>query len=131
MFEAERMKCFDSMTFYDETDFDGEYWGKYKDRFSGRGYGYWTWKPYFIKRKLSEVRDGDVVVYADAGCILLEKNRRRLLEWAARARYSPSGVLSMCYGPYYEKNWTKGDVFKYVDENYGHGRVNIYGEDAV
>ena len=121
MFEAERMKCFDSVTFYDETDFDVEYWEKYKDRFRGRGYGYWTWKPYFIKKKLSEVQDGDVVVYADAGCMMLEKNRVRLLEWVARARYSQSGVLNPCYGPYYEKNWTKGDVFKYVDDNYGHG----------
>ena len=126
MFEAERMRCFDSVTFYDETDFDREYWKKYGERFKGRGYGYWTWKPYFISRKLSEIPEGDVVVYADAGCMLLEKNRRRLLEWIATARYSQSGVLSPCYGPYRERNWSKGDVYKYVDENYNHGEKDIY-----
>ena len=58
--------------------------------------------------------------------MLLEKNRRRLLEWIATARYSQSGVLSPCYGPYRERNWSKGDVYKYVDENYNHGEKDIY-----
>lgn len=33
-----------------------------------RGYGFWLWKPYIIKTFLDKLREGDVLVYADAGC---------------------------------------------------------------
>lgn len=33
-----------------------------------RGGGYWVWKPYIIKATLDKCSDGDIVIYADAGC---------------------------------------------------------------
>lgn len=33
-----------------------------------RGGGYWFWKPYVILTALQEMNDGDILVYADAGC---------------------------------------------------------------
>jgi hypothetical protein len=32
-----------------------------------RGVGYWLWKPYFIDRELKKMKDGDILIYADAG----------------------------------------------------------------
>lgn len=32
-----------------------------------RGYGYWLWKPYFIDRELKKMKDGDYLIYCDAG----------------------------------------------------------------
>jgi hypothetical protein len=32
-----------------------------------RGFGFWAWKPYLIDRKVDSLRDGDVLVYLDAG----------------------------------------------------------------
>ena len=36
-----------------------------------RGAGYWLWKPYFINKVLTNVNDGDIVFYVDAGNIFL------------------------------------------------------------
>jgi hypothetical protein len=32
-----------------------------------RGFGFWAWKPYLINRKIDSLRDGDVLLYLDAG----------------------------------------------------------------
>jgi hypothetical protein len=32
-----------------------------------RGAGYWLWKPYIIYRELYGARDGDIIIYTDAG----------------------------------------------------------------
>ena len=32
-----------------------------------RGAGYWLWKPYFILKSLSNLKDGDVLFYSDCG----------------------------------------------------------------
>lgn len=32
-----------------------------------RGCGYWLWKPYFIDRELKKMKDGDYLIYCDAG----------------------------------------------------------------
>lgn len=33
-----------------------------------RGAGYWMWKPYIINDALNRADEGDIIVYADAGC---------------------------------------------------------------
>ena len=35
-----------------------------------RGGGYWVWKPYIVYQTLNLCKDGDIIVYADAGCTL-------------------------------------------------------------
>lgn len=32
-----------------------------------RGCGYWLWKPYLIDRELKKMKDGQILIYADAG----------------------------------------------------------------
>lgn len=34
---------------------------------AGRGYYWWTWKPYIIYKTLCEMEDGDILFYCDAG----------------------------------------------------------------
>lgn len=41
-----------------------------------RGGGFWVWKPYVIWEILQKYDEGDIVVYADAGCCL-----RKSMEW--------------------------------------------------
>ncbi len=33
-----------------------------------RGFGYWCWKPFIILKTLENIKDGDILVYADIGC---------------------------------------------------------------
>lgn len=128
IYEAERTKIFDSIKFYTEKDFDdefmsrcGEYFKTYK-----RGYGYWSWKPYIIRKELQKMNDGDVVVYADSGCMFVQKNRKILRDWIKRVHNAESGVLSPCYGPYIEHDWTRGDLYQYINEKYNKDNVDIF-----
>lgn len=36
-----------------------------------KGAGYWLWKPYFIKKTIEKIDNGDIVFYVDAGNIFL------------------------------------------------------------
>ena len=35
-----------------------------------RGAGYWIWKPYIILRTMTEMEDGDLLMYSDAGVLI-------------------------------------------------------------
>lgn len=39
--------------------------------YNNKGGGFWLWKPYVIDKVLSEIDEGDIVVYSDAGSELL------------------------------------------------------------
>lgn len=126
-YEADSMGCFNGVECYTEKDFNKDYWEKYKEHFNGtRGYGYWSWKPYFLKKKLSEMNDGDIVVYADTGCMLLKDNVDELRKWFGIAYNSPSGILSPCFGPYLEHEWTRYDLYDYINKTYNENNIDIF-----
>lgn len=128
-FECEEMGIFDSVDFYTEKDIDKEYMEKYGDHFSPkykRGYGYFSWKPYIIKKKLEEIKDGDTIVYADCGCILQARNRNGLKKWIELSSNSESGILSPCYGPYIEHDWTRADLYDFINKTYNKENIDIF-----
>lgn len=47
-----------------------EFWRKHGAFISAhpRGLGYWLWKPFLISRALSDIPEGDFLIFADAGC---------------------------------------------------------------
>jgi hypothetical protein len=44
-----------------------------------RGYGFWIWKSYLVKWIADQLSDGDLLIYADAGCRLSDVRRMNLL----------------------------------------------------
>lgn len=77
-----------------------------------RGYGYWKWKSYLVKKVLETLNMGDIIIYADAGCIFNAKAEKRLLYYIERVKNSNSGLLVFSQD-YIEKDWTKADCFNY------------------
>jgi hypothetical protein len=84
---------------------------------NSRGFGYWLWKPAIIKDKLSSIRVGDYIIYADVGCeinsyheakkIIFEMELKNLpILWSPN---SPRGYGIKTYGAE-EKKWTKQDL---------------------
>ena len=70
--EAKSVNVFHSITLYTDKDLkeDHFFWsncGEFIEK-NRRGYGYWCWKSYVIFKKLKELDDGEILVYADAGC---------------------------------------------------------------
>lgn len=125
--EAENMHIFDHIYVGDERILESWYLKKYKDRWSERGFGYWQWKPYLIRRVMDRMEEGDYLVYADAGCTLNPNGIPRLREYLQMVTTSPCGVLGFDQH-FREADWSKADLLNYFnaleDDNYlNHGQV--------
>lgn len=81
---------------------------------NARGYGYWLWKSYLVKRQLELMNDADILVYADAGCVVNAAGVPRLIEYFKLARQSPNGIVSFQMD-HLECAYTKMDVFDHFD----------------
>ena len=112
--EAKDMGVFNSILGFTDKDLkeDFSFWNKHGQFIENnkRGYGYWIWKPYLTKKTIEKINKNDIIVYADAGCVLNKKGRSRLLEYINMAKNSDSGIISFELG-HYEKEWTKMDIF--------------------
>ena len=59
---------------YGPSDIDKEFKDKYSEILSAkRGNGYWLWKPYFINKTLSKMREGEYLIYSDSGMCYIRK----------------------------------------------------------
>jgi hypothetical protein len=70
--QANSTKLFDTTKMFTDVDLraDIEFWkqhGEFIQR-NRRGYGYWLWKPYIIKKTMDAMSDGDILLYLDCGC---------------------------------------------------------------
>lgn len=111
--EAEEMHFFDHIYVGDEKMLEPWYFEKYKDRWSERGFGYWQWKSYLIRRVMDRMEEGDFLVYADAGCTLNSRGIPRLKEYLHMVEENPCGVLGFDQH-FREAEWTKADLFDYL-----------------
>lgn len=59
---------FDEVVSFSIKDIDREFLEKNIRILSQpRGAGYWLWKPYFIKKTLDRMNEGDLLAYSDSG----------------------------------------------------------------
>src|SRR6266568_1851483 len=64
---------FDEVISYSPLDIDKNFLDKNKNVLKQkRGNGYWLWKPYFIKRGLETLKDGDFLFYCDSGSFFIK-----------------------------------------------------------
>ena len=116
--EALSLNVFDKVIVYTENDFDENYLEKHGEFMKkNRGYGFWMWKSYFVKKTMEEMDDEDILVFADCGCHLVNNPTaiNRLESYFKLCNNIDSGILSfqMCFP---EKSYTKMDVFEKLDE---------------
>jgi hypothetical protein len=112
--EAHQMEFFDEIHCMTEHNLDQDFLNKHLDwmsRIHQRGFGGWIWKSQCVKQVLSNLKDGDALVYADAGCVLNKEGLPRLKEYIQMALDSPHKNVSFAIG-YPERHWTKADVFQ-------------------
>lgn len=76
-----------------------------------RGYGYWIWKPYLIKKLMETLDDDDVILYIDSGC-QLNYNGIERLEFYYQKALEYGGV---CFRlTHHEFKFTKMDTYRRV-----------------
>jgi hypothetical protein len=91
-----------------------------------RGYGYWLWKPYFVKYCLTKVPEDSIVCYCDVG-MEISKEGSLIFDKLIQMAYDYNGLFFDM--PFIEKNWTKKTVlnkFVHVDKNSNQVQANFF-----
>lgn len=113
--EAIDSNFFDIIKTYNEKSFDKKYWKKYKNRFKlRRGYGYWMWKSYLVKRELENMSNDDILIYMDAGCTINKNGVKRFHEYLSYVKKTKCGILAFLQESFIENVYTKSDLFNYI-----------------
>ena len=119
--EANNTKLFTSVKGYTDIDLknDNIFWsnhGKFLEN-NKRGYGYWLWKPYLIKKNLDTMNEDDILFYADAGCHFeLNKPKQFMIDRINHIKKEKK-IIGCFTCP--EISYNKMDLIKYLNmENY-------------
>jgi glutaredoxin-related protein len=116
--QAINMNIFNEIFIYTEKDFDKDFLNKHSEfiKTSKKGYGYWLWKSYFTRKTLNIMDDGDILIYADAGCSLVNTPTaiKRLQQYITLCNRLENANISfqMCFP---EKTYSKMDLFHKLD----------------
>jgi hypothetical protein len=97
---------------------DPEFWTNHETFFNNnrRGYGYWLWKIYIIKKTIEKMADNDILLYLDSGCELGLDRKDELLECINIVKnYKIVGTKAIGCGP--EKCWNKMDLIEKLGMN--------------
>jgi hypothetical protein len=114
--EAIESEFFDVIQCFTEKDIP-EFYNKYENwiKSNPRGFGYWLWKPYIIKKYLSTMSEEDILIYLDSGCTINKNGKERFNEYIKWCIKSPFKNLSFQYNQYKEYQYTKGDIINYFN----------------
>lgn len=109
---------------YDENDISNQFKIKNSKLFSyKRGFGYWVWKPYFIKKTLEELNDDEILVYIDSTDLPKSKFFDLL------SNHFKTNDILLFNNIRHEKHdtWTKKDCFVLMDCDHDkyHNRVQL------
>jgi hypothetical protein len=98
---------------------DPSFWGKHGDFVSKnrRGYGYWLWKPYIVKKTMELLKEGDILMYADCGCEIDHREKDKLLPYLDLVQKDKI-VGTYTFKHLIEKDWNKRDLIEKVDMNH-------------
>jgi len=114
--EAKAMNVFDEIKGLTEEHLQQtDFWDKHGSfvRANPKGYGYWLWKPYIVLEQLQQMEYDDILVYADAGCVLNPKGKQRLNEYFAMANDNEIGVVAF-QQIHEEQSFTKMDTLHHL-----------------
>lgn len=114
--EAKESMFFDIIRVYDDHTFDKQYWKTYESFYKGnpRGFGYWIWKPYIIKRELDRISEGDILVYLDAGCIINSRGKDQYFQYIeSLSNINP--IICFEHTNCFAKQYNKMDLLDYME----------------
>ncbi len=99
----------DEVILYSPGDLDKNFVQKNQNILSAaRGNGYWLWKPYFVRKTLQQIEEGDYLLYMDAASVVLQ-DIHKLVSCMER---DEQDLMSFCLPDInIEKKWTKRDAF--------------------
>lgn len=111
--EAERTKFFDTVKIYSENDLAEDFMERSGEfiRSNQRGFGYWIWKPQVAIQRMNEIEEGDILVYADAGCSIYSSGVSVFSKYIQETIKNKVCVFQL---EYIEKKYCKMDLLKEI-----------------
>lgn len=121
--EAEQFKEFKYIHGFGREDLPKQFVEGYKSILNQRrGGGYWIWRPIIFNKLFKIMKEGEFLVYLDAGCKLNPLGKKRFFEYIDMLDKSEYGTLSIQmsgnngFGEFYkEKNWTTKEIFNQLN----------------
>lgn len=78
-----------------------------------RGCGYWLWKPWAIAYRMNDLKNGDTLIYCDAGCEFVDDVRKVIDCMDQDIMFFTNGFQHV--------EWCKGDVIQQILHNEYYG----------
>ena len=115
--QATKINLFNKITFFTDTFLqnDIEFWERHSNFVikNKKGYGYWLWKPYLIKKTIETLNDGDILLYLDSGCEINSNKRNEMINYFGMVKTNYI-ITSFTFT---EKNWNKMDLILHLNAN--------------
>jgi len=115
--QAKQMNIFNDTILYsaEYLQKDSDFWNKHGTfiRNNRRGYGYWLWKSYIIKKTMENMADDDILLYLDCGCELGLDRKDELLKCIDIVKTDKIIGTTTCK----ERDWNKMDLIEKLDMN--------------
>ena len=113
--EAINSKFFDRIYVFDDLTASGKLKNFLIKHFwilPERGFGFWAWKPYLLLEVFDQCNEGDIILYADAGCQISKFGSEKLYSNVSTCQ--KYGALFFDMPVYIEKDWTKKRLFEHM-----------------
>ena len=114
--EVQKINIFDSYQLYTDDDLklNKKFWKKHSKFIMSnqKGFGKYIWKPFLIKRNLDILKDGDILLYLDAGCEMPYENKEKLNILIEKVK---TELLISSTNYQTEKKRSKRDLIRYLD----------------
>jgi hypothetical protein len=113
--QANHTDLFTSSKLYTDHDLkkDRTFWSKHGSFIESnvRGYGYWLWKSYIIKKTMDQLHNGDTLLYLDCGCEINSRKKSIIQHYLQLVKSSNIIYSHNCI----EQEFTKMDLLVKLD----------------
>jgi hypothetical protein len=127
--QVKQFNIFDEINVYTGIDIqnDKSFWEQHGEfiKNNRRGYGYWVWKPYLIKKKMEQLNDGDILLYLDSQCRINLDEKQYLLDYLEIVKKNKILFTPWKDVPAYEYCFNKMDLVHKLDMQ-NHELLNTY-----
>jgi hypothetical protein len=87
-----------------------------------RGCGYWLWKPYLIDRELKRMKEGEILIYCDAGVEIIN-NVNHIIDRMA-------GDIFLFGNMFKHVHWCKADVIVTINDDWHNNPFAGYSQQV-
>ena len=119
--QANTLKLFDTIIAYTDKDLknDTEFWSQHSNFIlnNSRGYGYWVWKSYIIKKTMETLNNNDILLYLDCGCEIDIRKKNTMMRFFEHVKKD----YVICSNNGIDRQWIKMDLIlklDMLDDNY-------------